>query len=217
MADIVTLSEVRDLLGTDATNTLDDPQITALIPAASLAIRNFTERDFGAPTVTEVRNFQYDGSGYLDINDASLISAVEFVVPNAANISVPSDLWTALPYAGPIFYCIQINDVYSGVNPAMGFNRNLDVLYREGRLSAQTTVVAVTATWGWPVVPVDVKLAAAWTIKNWMESASSDNLTAESIEGFSRSWARGGSGSVVPLAIPSRARDILAQYQRPEV
>jgi hypothetical protein len=50
-----------------------------------------------------------------------------------------------------------------------------------------------------------------------MESASSDNLTAESIEGFSRSWARGGSGSVVPLAIPSRARDILAQYQRPEV
>lgn len=216
MPDIVTLTEVRDLLGYDATNTVDDPQITALIPAASLTIQNYTDRDFGSTSVTEARTYQYDGSGYVDIDDASLITAVEFVVPNATNISVPSDLWTALPYGSPIFNYIQINDVYSGVNPAMGFERNLDVLYREGRLSAQTTVVSVTATWGWPVVPVDVKLATAWTIKNWMSDAGSDNLTSEAIEGFSRSWARGGAGSVVPLAIPSRARDLLAQYQRPE-
>lgn len=217
MADLLTLTELRDFLGVDPTDTRDDAQFTALIPAASAAVSAFAQRDFGATSVTEVRTYQYDGSGYLDIDDATMLTTIEFVVPNASNITVPSDLWTALPYNGPIYNYVQINDVYSGVNPAMGFERNLDVLYREGRLSAATTAVAVTATWGWPDIPLTVKLATAWTIQDWKDKASSEGLTSESIDSFARSWGSKTGGPSVALAIPNRARDLLAQFQRENV
>ena len=213
MADLLTLNEFKTLMGITSTN--DDAQYTALIPVASAAVISYAQRDFGSSSVTEARTFQYDGSGYVEIDDASLITTVEFVVPNATNVSVPSDLWTALPYNGPIFTYIQLNDAYSGVNPWMGFERNLDVLYREGRLSAATRVVSVTATWGWPIVPQDVKLATAWTIDDWKNKPSSDGLTSEAIEGWSRSWAGRAANQQIPaLAIPSKARDLLANYFR---
>lgn len=218
MADLATLSEVKALLNIGASDTRFDAQWTAMIPTASDAIRAYTQRSFGTTAVSETRTFQYDGSGYVEIDDASTITLVEFVVPNASNISLPSDQWVALPYNGPIFTYIQLYADYTGVNPWMGFNRNLDVIYDEGRLGTQTAVVAVTGTWGWPDVPGDVKLALAWTLQDWSSKASSDNLTSEAIEGWSRSWAgRAASQQIPALAIPSKALSLLANYLRFDV
>lgn len=218
MADLATLDEVKGLLGIATTDTRSDAQFTNMIPVASDAIRAYTQRDFGTSAVSETRTFEYDGSGYVEIDDATAITLVEFVVPNTANISIPSDQWTAKPYGGPIFNYLQIFADYTGVNPWMGFARNLDVLYDEGRLRTATAVVAVTGTWGWPTVPGDVKLALAWTLQDWKSKGSSDNLTSEAIEGYSRSWAgRAATNAIPALAIPNKARDLLANYLRFDV
>lgn len=214
MADIVTLNEVRTLLGYDPSNTTDDAKITGLIPAATIAIVNYAERDFSAPQTIEARTFEYDGSGWLDINDCTLVTSVEMVIPNAANIVLPSDTWTAKPHGGPIYNYISLLAPYSGINVAMGFKQNYDVLYAEGRLCTGTNIMQVTAQWGWPSVPTDVKLATAWTIQDWMTKPSSDGLSSEAIEGWSRSW-RGSGGASNPFlatAIPKKAQDLLAQY-----
>lgn len=216
MADLLTLTELRTFLGVDSTDHRDDTMYAAMIPAASVAIRNFTERDFGAPSVTEERAYEYDGSGYIDIDDATAITRVAFSVPSGADIELPTDSWRAMPVLrddAPVFYYLLIAGGYSGLSTEMGFLRNLDVLAAEGRLPQVTPLAKVTGTFGWPAVPEDVKLAALWTIQEWTSKDSGESLSAESIEGFSRSWGS-KTGGTTSLAIPNRARDILANYQK---
>lgn len=216
MADLLTRDELKSILGVDTTDTRKDAQYDSIIPLASQAIRTFTGRDFGSATVTETRNFEYDSSGFLDIDDATDVTQVEFIVPHSTNIVLDDDQWYAAPARrddSPVFYYIVLTSP-AGVNPFMGFERNLDIAYIEGRLPGVTRTAVVTGTWGWPDVPGDVKLATAWTINSWTEAPEGDdNLTAEAIEGFSRSWGN-RVGATTALAIPNRARDILAAYQK---
>lgn len=221
-ADLLTLAELRTFLGIDPTDTRDDAMYEAMIPAVSQVIRNYTGRDFGAETVTEERTFDYDGSGFLDIDDADEITQVAFVVPNSTDYVLDADAWRPMPVRrddAPVYTYISIYTSYPWAlgSPQMGFTRNLDVIAAEGRLGGWTSLAKVTGTWGWPDVPVDVKMAAYWTIKDWKNSASAEGLTAEAIEGFSRSWGGRAGGSGPSLAIPNKARDILANYQKTEI
>jgi hypothetical protein len=221
MADLVTLDEVKTALGIDPTDNRQDSSINAAIADASLAIRNYTERNFGTAQVTEERIFEYDGSGYLDIDDADAITAVAIMVPNASDVVLNVDEWTAMPVRridSPVFTYIIIPKVYPNTASAeMGFTRNYDTYVREHGNPVLPTLVRVTGTWGWPVVPADVKRATIWTIRDWVSSGQgSDDLQSESIEGYSRSWARSLSALGV-LAIPNSARDLLVQYQREHV
>jgi hypothetical protein len=215
MADLLTLNEYKTLVGIDPTDNRDDAKYSAAIPAASLAVRNYAERDFGAPLVTETRSYEYDGSGFLDIDDATEITKVEFIIPRAANVELEEEQWYAAPARrddSPVFYYLVLTTPL-GINPHMGFTRNLDVLWNEGRLPYLSRTAQVTGTWGWPTVPDDVKLAVVWTIQDWTTKPSGEGLTAESIEGYSRSWGN-RAGASAALAIPNRARDILANYQK---
>jgi hypothetical protein len=220
---LITLDEYRVRAGYDPTDTRDDEQIKVLIKAASAAVVSFTERDFGVDSVTEERTYPYDGDGFLDIDDASLVTDVKLVVPHADDYLLSTDDWTAAPARrddSPVYYYIVLPRYAGGLgfSPAMGFTRNLDVLAAEGRLGYPTSVsMKVTATWGWPDVPDDVKLAVVWTIQDWMSRSDqgSEALTAEAIADFSRSWGGRSGGTQMPaLAIPNRARDILSAYQR---
>jgi hypothetical protein len=218
MADLVTLTEVKEILGRDPLDTRDDAKFTALIPMVSAAIRAYTERDFGSAVVTEERIFPYDGSGYLDVDDAASISEIRLVVPNSTDV-ILSD-WTAMPARrddAPVFNYVLIGprNYFLG-SPEMGFTRNLDVYYAErGYGYSAPSMVKVTGTWGWPIVPPDVKLAAVWTLQDWTSKAAAEGLTAEAIEGYSRSWGSRSTGGVsASVAIPQRVRDLLAAYAK---
>lgn len=217
MADLVTLEDTRVALGiTNPSDTRKDSQIITAIAAASVAIRNFTERQFGTALVTETREFEYDNTGYLDIDDADAVTAVQVVVPHGDNLVVDSDLWRAMPHRredAPVYTYIKLPTTVSQFSPAMGFTKNLDTYVSDHGLSDLPDLVQVTGTWGWPEVPADVQRAAFWTVRDWLANPKTDEqLQAQSIAGFSQSWARiGGSGL---LAIPNGARDLLSAYQR---
>ncbi len=218
MNDLLTLAEYKIAAGIGVTDTRKDATITQWIPWMSGAIRSFTERDFGAVTVTEDRVFEYDGSGYLDIDDASAVQSVRFTYPGATEITLPATDWTPQPPRrddSPVFYYLFIPGyVGSAGSPEMGFTRNLDLFFSEHRGWALPRNVTVGATWGWPTIPGDVKMAAVWTLQEWLARPSGEALTSEAIEGWSRSWGGKGSAAAAAMAIPARARDILVNYSK---
>lgn len=218
-ADLVTLSVLRTFLGIDPTDTRDDAKYTALIPAASDLIRSWTERDFGAPVVTEERTYEYDGSGYLEIDDASAVTSVVLTYPDGSlDITLDAQSWTAKPFPtdnAPLYTYIEMPGYMGAVpgSPEMGFKRNLDVYARERGLYGIPNRVKVTGTWGWAAVPADVQLAATWIVQSWATRPSSDNLTSEAIEGWSRSWGNRTAGGA-QMAVPDVVRDLLAPYAK---
>lgn len=217
MADLLTLAAYKTLVGVEATDNRDDPQITALLAAASQAVRTFTDRKFEIASTPSTRVFQYDGSGFLDIDDAVDITLVA-TDAGVLNVSPLYELdeqeWVPMPHREettdpPYYYLLMLGGRWLPASSEMGFERNLDTL----DLSYRQPTVSVTATFGWPEVPADVQLATAYTVKAHIESgAKSDDLSAEAIAGFSRSWNRNQAGP--RLAIPGSARDLLTGYVR---
>lgn len=218
---LLQLGEYKTMLGIDVTDTRKDGLFTAAIAAASRAIINFTERDFGSPLLTSTRDFEYDGSGFLDIDDCVDVTSVSLTVPHADDFILDADAWSAMPFRrgdAPVHYYIILPELaHYGVNPAMGFTRNLDIYVAEHGVVRTPQLVNVAATWGWEEVPEDVKQATFWTIRNWTSNPKGDtNLQSESIAGYSRSWINALS-AMSALAIPNQARDILVSYQRQRV
>lgn len=215
--DLLTLAELKTALDVDVTDNRKDALYASAITAASQAIINYTERDFGSPLVVETREFEYDGSGYLDIDDANTVTAVALNVPHADDVVLDADVWRAMPTRrddSPVFTYLLIPTGYNTYpSVAMGFERNLDQYVADHGYARLPQMVAVTGEWGWPVVPADVQRAAIWTVRDWSANPKANEaLQSESIAGYSRTWAQlGGLGM---LAIPNSARDILVAYQR---
>lgn len=215
--DLLTLAEYKSLLGIQATDERNDGQISALIPAVSRTVRNFTGRNFEvASGPATPREYQYDESDMLDIDDCVAVVSVstDAGVPTQS-YDLHSEEWTAMPQDdSDVFYYVLIHGgPYYGGSPEMGFKRNLDTL----PYSPKRPLITVTAQWGWPAIPQDVKLSAALTAQSFLSGGASgrgsEDLTSEAIEGFARSWG-GRSGESVAMAVPNKARDILAGYQR---
>lgn len=212
MANILTLTEYKTFTGMEPTDNREDTRITALLPAATRAVVSFTDRSFDqiAGGVAAKRSFEYDGSGYLDIDDCTSISVVSTDAGvEGADYPLTASEWTAKPYDGEVYYYLVLHGS-SRLRPSreMGFERNLDTIEPSYKLPQ----VKVTAVWGWPAVPEDVKLAAAWIIQDAI-AAPAGAPQAEAIEGFSRSWGGAGRGRAL-LAVPNRARDLLSNYAR---
>lgn len=218
MPDILTLEQYKAYAG--ITNTRNDAKITASLPAITRAIQLYTERDFAAPNVTESRQFQYDSSGYLDIDDAQEISAVTAIIPWAANYTFTAEEWYPQPARrddSPVYWYVVLPDFPGGASPEMGFTHNADVAYAEGRWRSKPTMVQVTATWGWPFIPPDVQMAAKWTLDDWLARRAETAAPAEAIESYSRNFGNAISGEAVSWAIPMRARDLLSPYTKVQV
>lgn len=194
------------------TDTSKDAQIDQLLPAVVTAIRDETDRDFEADEVAEAREYLYDGSGVLEIDDAKLITEVKVV---QSGILIPDTVYQAETQTGKITWLeLPEQAERPGVSPEMGFANNLDQLWWRATPEPK---IRVTATFGWADadVPAPVLLAGLWAINDWLsvnEAASSD-LTAESIAGYSRAWSRFDSTSQVE-GLPRKSRDLLAPYRR---
>lgn len=220
MADtLITLAEYKALQGVQNADDRKDTQITALLSAASRAVRTFTGRNFEVAAAPATRSFQYDGSEMLDIDDCTAITHITAEVPGPAaqTWDLTPDEWTAMPQddSDVFYYIIVHGGPYFGGSPEMGFKRNLD---QYPSLALRRPNLLVTATWGWPAIPEDVKYATALTLSDWMSGggpfgSKPENLTSEAIAGYARSWGNKQGGAVVS-AVPNRAQDLLASYQR---
>lgn len=209
MAELVLLEELKNSLGVPDATTTKDALYQRCITAASTAVLNYTDRDFASASITEQRTYEWDGSGYVDIDDASDVDAVTLSSSGVDSV-VPTDQWRAQPQAGPVYTYLILPTQYGFGSPEMGFNRNLDVYVAEHGIGYLPPLVKVDATWGWPIVPDDVKQAVIWTA-----AAMSENVTpfiTESIDTYSRTV-----GNAPRVALPDRAKDLLAVYQRQQV
>lgn len=221
MPNLLTVNEYKSIIGIKSTDTAKDAEYSAAIPFASAAVLSFAERDFGAPNVTENRTFTYDGSGYVDIDDTVTVNTVTLSIPNVQDIVLDTFEWRAGPQRrddSPVYYWIEMYSGYAlyPMSPEMGFTRNIDRLAAEGRWIGAPPVVVVNAVWGWPTIPEPVKVATAWTMRDWMSRPSGDAVTAESIVDYSRTYgARTPQGGApASPSIPSAAKDLLAQYAK---
>jgi hypothetical protein len=209
MAEFLTRAEYKTWAGIDDTDK--DDQIDQLIPAAAIAIKNYTDRDFERDEVTEAREYLYDGSGVLEIDDAKNITEVRVV---QTNLVIAADTYQAQTQTGKITW-LELPDRAGrfATSPEMGFERNLDRLW--WTVSAEPKI-RVTATFGWAdaEVPQDIKLAAMWAIQAWLSSSGpgGGGLEAESIATFSRNWDIPSTGN--EPALPGRSRDLLDPYRR---
>lgn len=210
MADLITLDRLLDALNKILAD-LEPQEIDKYnfaIAAASKAVRNYTDRDFtlNDSMIATVRTFEYDDSGYIDIDDAQDVTGVTVNFPfGGFPQTLTTNQWQAQPYNGPIYDSLVLySPTFYSMNREMGFTYNLDRY--EGTVGPPPTL-DVTAIWGWAAIPEDVQQATIWTAAAFTEDAR--QITSESIEGFSRSM-----NVLAPTALPLRARDLLDQYRR---
>lgn len=211
---LVALNELENALGVapgDVTTQQQDNYRQA-IAAASVAVSRYADREFASPVVTETRTFEYDQSGFLDVDDCTAITAVSFSI-GGADYALDTYQWSGEPYGGPVYTYITLPERAWTQSPAMGFRNNLDRLYGDRGWQGQV-LVKVTATWGWPDVPDDVKRAVIWTAAEMADKP--DAMRSEAIAGYSYSreteTLQTSSG-----AIPQRAKELLDPYVRVKV
>lgn len=186
----------------------EQAQIEADIAAASMAIRSHTDRDFMLVTdaLQVPKQFRYDGTGIVDIDDASAVTTVSLAT-TPWNVGRTLDVteWIAGPFNKPILEYLEVWSKFYPSSPAMGFNRNEDnPLYPRGY---GPVIIEVDAVWGWTSIPEDVKQAMIWVVASLRSDPSP--YTSESIESYS--WTKRWS---LPDAITDRAQAILDPYTR---
>lgn len=185
---------------------------TAELEDASTAVLNFTDRDFGAPNVTEDRTFTYDGKGFLEIDDAEAVNSVDlfpwWIAGRDGPASVEVYSYLELPR-------LDSRRAVESLG-AMGFMRNLDRWFASGDIRLQVTV---NADWGWPVVPNDVQRAVILTAQGMgsaVDTGSGAELAGKSVaevsEQFAIPQAQASGPSTDPL--PDAALKILIPYRR---
>lgn len=206
------------------TGTANDQLHQDALDAASEAILNYSDRDFGAPLVTEDRTWAYDGSGILNIDDANTVNSVTF----QGSAALAGDTWRAKkegPASVVVFSYLELPVIDWGSSSPqslgeMGFLQNLDrFIAQPGGFRELTTTV--NAEWGWPTVPNDVQQATIWTAYDWEQNAptggSGGELASESVAEVTKSYfanLQQQQGTPAPDAIPPRARAIIDAYAR---
>lgn len=205
--DLVSLEQLKAMLGVD--HNQDDARLYLALWVASAAVRSFTNRSFARANQTTTRTYQYDGSGWLEIDDASAITAVvlDGVTLSADyDFSLGPDRGVMTPDGGAIYEWIELRPGM-GQSPEMGFERNLDTLWLFGT-RRRYAAAAVTGTFGWPQVPADVQEAAILTASALVETPEGP-FDSRAIDSYSYS-----QGSAGRDAIPPRAKELLSPYRR---
>ena len=207
---LITLAEVREAYG-DGSDTSRDAIITQVLPFAEAAVQSYTHRTFqptpaGSPATA--KDFTYEESGVVTVDDFEhgSITSVQIVdaLGTASALSLPGYLPQPLSGEFPVGWWIEVRPTY-GISPEMGFLQNLDVYAREyGSNWARGRILRVTAKWGWPAVPGDVKQATIWTAIAFVENPQP--YTSQAIASYSRTI------NTSVDAIPDRAKDLLFNY-----
>jgi hypothetical protein len=209
---LATADQVKLALGLAPGDTSKDTAIAQALPLAESAIQDYTNRSFAlnnlANPATE-REFVGEDTGFTTIDDAMHGSVTGVTRVGAGGVTTPltvDTMFLVQPTAGEFPVAWYIESYPSlGQSPEMGFAQNMDVLYREGRLTPRDQwYLRVTAKWGWPSIPGSVTQAAIWTTIAFVENPRP--YISEAIQGYSR------TREAATDAIPARARDLLGRY-----
>lgn len=209
---LVSLSTYQGVVGTG-----DPIKQQFFLDAASQAVLNYTDRDFGTSNLTETRTYKYDGKGILEIDDCAAVHSVN-------GIAVPVFNWVAMregPAAVTVYSWLRLPPM-NVVSGEMGFSRNLDVFLQRypSRPGVFLTDVAVNADFGWPTVPADVQQAVVFCAQEYERSAeegTSGDLVGKTVAEVSEQFALqqlSGGGSLPIEGLPARVADILWPYKR---
>lgn len=210
---LITLDQLRAAEGI-APGDVDvtrDVRYALAIEQASAAIETMCDRNFGAPLIMETREWEYDGSGFAEIDDATAITGVTYSISGFDTVIQPIQ-WRAEPFAKQqgVYTYLAVPAWGPMFSPEMGFLQNIDVFAREGRFVSLGPTLKVTGTWGWPKVPPDVQRAVIYTAANFAERP--DPYITESIAGYSHTSAI--RGDFANIAIPESAKELLFPYIR---
>lgn len=182
---------------------------------ASAAVAAYTDRDLGVPVTTEDRTYRYDGSGFLEIDDATVVNSVRYSTSSSALSEATWEAKKDGPVTVPYSY-IEMAPLRR-ISGEMGFRYNLDTALARGILSPETDVV-VNAEWGWAVVPDDIQRAVIWTAAAYetLSESFGGTLTSESVAEVARSYAFQGAlqANAQDEDLPARAKAILEKYRR---
>ena len=187
--NLISVADYKLLSGHDADDATNDDAIAKAIQFVSQTIRTYTDRDFKAPVTTETRSYTYNGGRYVQIDDCSLISAVEI-----DGLEIGAGDYIARPHGELVFYYIELR--YPGgsraASPEMGFTSNRDRFPAD---SASSVWADVTGTFGFPTVPDDVQLAAVEMVQNVLTlpgGGAGGTYANESLAEYSYSRAEDG-------------------------
>lgn len=209
--NLITLAELKAAMNIAAgdADEVRDAKLVSAIEGASAAVRKFADRAFGTEEKEGTRTYEYDSSGFLDIDDCMLVHSVAFIF-GGFETPINEFYWRAEPQEGPPYSYLTIPHWAGIYSPQMGFKINLDVISKDRGWPGLIPTVKVTANWGWPEVPADVRRAVIWTAA--VMSEKPEEFVSESIAGYSYTTSNRTSGA--PQAIPPQAQDILASYVR---
>lgn len=215
MADLITLEQLKIAEGIQAGDTDEarDKRYEQAIKGASAAIRKYADRAFGIEAKAGTRTYEYDGSGYVDIDDAMTVTEVTFIF-GTLETPLSSFYWRPEPQEGPPYSYLTIPHWAGIYSPEMGFTYNLDVISKDRGWPGLIPLVKVVGEFGWPEVPSDVQQACIITA-----GALSEKPTAHASERIaSYSWAQSIRGDLTDVtAIPARAMDLLEPYIRMKI
>jgi hypothetical protein len=208
---LITDVQVKEALGLKPADTSKDALIADAMPQAESAIQDYTSRTFALNAPADpatMREFVGEDTGFTTIDDAvhGSVTQVQLVDGDGVVTTLLATQFIPQPNASefPVAWYLETYPLRRH-SPEMGFARNEDVLYREGRLLVtEQFLVRVIAKWGWPAIPGSVPRAAIWTTIAFMESPRP--YITEAIQGLSR------TREAVQDAIPARARDLLGRY-----
>lgn len=196
--DLITWEYVKRALG--HTDNAQQAKYEDAITDASVAIRQYTGRDFATAEEVATRTYSYDADGFLEVDDIVADSVTDVKIDG---VSIPLDMTVFEPTGKSVYTWLELPA--RGQSPAMGFTRNED--WYAARFGNRPSRVTITATFGWPEVPADVRRAALWTVMSFSDNPSA--TVSESIAGYSKTVANPNTA-----AIPARAKDILENYRR---
>jgi hypothetical protein len=215
---LLSLDEYKTLRQITDTNEVRDAQLELALDIADNAIEEETGRDFLSAPTTLTRKYRYNGSGVLDIDDASSITAVSL---DGWDLDTDLDV-IAGPKRGPMFWWLEF--AFDGPLPnesrgVMGFTRNLDTR----GANRYFTFVEVTGTFGWADadIPKSVKQAAAWLVDEYATEAgegagNEGRVTAEHIADLGYSYdIEPESASEGEMS--ARVRSMLAPFTKTEI
>jgi hypothetical protein len=207
MADLITLSDLKTALGGDAT-AYSDAQLTSAIQDASAIVRDYTGRNFGAADAPATITYRYDGSGWLTIDDASVITQVQLdgqtLTENIEYIIGPDrGFLTYDEQESAVYEWIELPQ-FRQIDPEMGFMYNLDTLWWKAR---PVHFVTVTGTFGWQTVPLPVKRATVLVIRSILDDKR--QVVSEQIDSYSQTYSAQDTE-----AISVKAKSLLDPYRK---